>query len=171
MAIEAGFDVESLLTDLAFDDEYDGLTRDDVRQLVSYATKEAEADALASAPSSIEILNKKTNRLLSAEIDRMSLLARELQAISAKNNDFDYIVPSTGEQVSPEIAEERLRAIRKQIIEIKAALANEKKAEQDQNAGGAQVNLQMIFSEAIDNIKSGDGARIPVTSTAIKPVT
>lgn len=165
LAHEADGDVDAFLANLELDDGFAGTscTRDQARQIIQFAVREAENDAMAFAPSGVGVLESKANTFLSDELDRLIKEARLYRRVAEKSDEKDYEIQSTGEVLDPSTARERLKSISDQIMEIKRNLANERKASQEQKEG-MTLNLGVIVANAIDNIKSGEGHYIPQTT-------
>lgn len=172
LAKEANGDVDTFLADLEFHDDLSGVrcTRQQAREIMQFATVEAEKDALASAPTGIDVLESKANKFLGMEIDRLTREAGLYQRIAESSDENDYEIQSTGETISPGVARERLHDISTRMMAIKTSLANEKKSSQEKEGGAMTVNLGVIVGNAIDNIKNGEGHYIPTTVKQVESV-
>jgi hypothetical protein len=153
LAKAARGDVDTFLADLELhDDLHDAVsTRQQARELISFATQEAEKDALAAAPSGISVLESKANKLLGKELDRLTKAAELYAKVLEQSGAFDYELPN-GNTVSQEMAAEALEQITERTMAIKKSLSDDKKASQAAPEG-ATFNLAVIVGNAIDNIK------------------
>lgn len=146
-------DIASVQAEVAYTYPDLELTNEQVRQLVRYAVEEKEHDVLAFAPSNVDVLSKKIDISLGAEIDRITAENVTLHQLAVADPDKTHTIRGESYNTTPDEAKERLAFNTKRLLEMKKVLSEQKKVESGPGDTNVQVNLGDIFTEALDNIK------------------
>jgi hypothetical protein len=156
--------------------QYD-FSREELRHLVSYAITEFEMDRLAATPISPEPLERKINRALSEEVDRIQAEMSSLQRIAGLP-DGNYKLKATQRVVTPQEANDQLAVYTRRLLEIKKLLVEQKKADTAAKQGNVlnmQINVGDVISNALSNIRKAEaipssGVRSAVVDAKAKEV-
>lgn len=130
------------------------ITKEQARSLIASAVRDQLDDSLAPAQMTAEDIDRKINRLLNDEVDMITKTIQRLRFIAGQEKDSIFRIESLGLTVSPDKAERMICGYEKRLLEIKKALADNKKA-----TGGdvnVQVNLGQIVTDALNNIKNSE---------------
>ena len=146
-------DLDTVAELLALDYPERDFTRAEVRELVRRIHEERERDEVAFAPGSIDTLDKKIDRELNKEIDRLAKENRVLAEIAAKG-DGQFLIDGETQPIDPQMAKVRITQNTKMLMEIKKSISEHRKSKGDNRTDlSLNVNLGGIISDAVSNIK------------------
>ena len=121
-----------------------GLKRDEAREVLQALRKAQEADLEASI-SAEDHLNKLINLPLKEEIDRITMQNRKL---ALELHEANSTTERTPQEIEALIAENT-----KQLLNIKRALAESRKAEGQAGGTNLTIDLGSIFHDALSGAR------------------
>ena len=156
-AKRADGDIEELASDIEFEYPSIELDRSQLRDILNYVAVQNEMDIVAGTPNSTEALTRLIDDSMFREIQRLNREVRILSKIAEKHSGSMHRVKSTGEQITPEQAQNRLAVAMSQLAAYSKTISDREKGKvgPDININN-NLDLTGLVTEGLKRVETLD---------------